>query len=34
MVGMAYGSHWSLTPPILAEVFGLHHFATLYKINS
>lgn len=34
MVGMAYGSHWSIQPPILAEVFGLHHFATLYKINS
>jgi len=33
-VGMAYGSHWSIQPPILAEVFGLHHFATLYKINS
>lgn len=34
MVGMAYGSHWSIQPPILAEVFGLQHFATLYKINS
>ncbi|KAG0626879.1 hypothetical protein M758_2G158200 [Ceratodon purpureus] len=34
IVGMAYGSHWSIQPPILAEVFGLEHFATLYKINS
>lgn len=34
MVGMAYGSHWSIQPPILAEVFGLPHFPTLYKINS
>lgn len=34
MVGMAYGSHWSIQPPILAEVFGLQHFASLYKINS
>lgn len=31
IVGLAYGSYWTLAPTIIAEVFGLRQVATLYK---
>ncbi|KAH7438935.1 hypothetical protein KP509_04G037700 [Ceratopteris richardii] len=32
VVGLAYGSYWTLAPTIIAEVFGLKQVATLYKL--
>ncbi|MCO5602082.1 hypothetical protein L7F22_056209 [Adiantum nelumboides] len=32
VVGLAYGSYWTLAPTIIAEVFGLRQVATLYKL--
>lgn len=32
VVGVAYGSYWTLAPTIIAEVFGLRQVATLYKL--
>eukprot|EP00250_Pteridium_aquilinum_P018412 c24078_g1_i1 orf=312-2150(+) len=31
IIGLAYGSYWTLAPTIIAEVFGLRQVATLYK---
>lgn len=31
VVGLAYGSYWTLAPTIISEVFGLRQVATLYK---
>ncbi|CAM0913406.1 unnamed protein product [Alopecurus aequalis] len=30
LVGLCYGSQWSLMPTITSEIFGLNHFATIF----
>lgn len=32
VVGLSYGSYWTLAPTIITEVFGLRQVATLYKL--
>eukprot|EP00252_Welwitschia_mirabilis_P017970 TRINITY_DN400_c0_g2_i2.p1 TRINITY_DN400_c0_g2~~TRINITY_DN400_c0_g2_i2.p1 ORF type:complete len:142 (-),score=22.89 TRINITY_DN400_c0_g2_i2:156-581(-) len=32
LIGMAYGAYWTLSPAVLSELFGVKHFATLYKV--
>lgn len=32
IVGLAYGSYWTLAPTIIEEVFGFRQVATLYKL--
>ncbi|CAM6023456.1 unnamed protein product, partial [Sphagnum balticum] len=32
LVGLGYGSHWSVTPATASELFGLKHFGILYNV--
>eukprot|EP00250_Pteridium_aquilinum_P012935 c21036_g1_i1 orf=139-2034(+) len=31
LVGIGYGSHWGIIPPILSEIFGLKNFGMFYN---
>ena len=31
-VGIAYGSHWGIVPPIVSEIFGMKSFGMLYNV--
>ncbi|KAH7301090.1 hypothetical protein KP509_23G011800 [Ceratopteris richardii] len=31
LVGIGYGSHWGIIPPILSEIFGLKNFGLFYN---
>ncbi|MCO5569451.1 hypothetical protein L7F22_023163 [Adiantum nelumboides] len=31
LVGIGYGSHWGIVPPILSEIFGLKNFGMFYN---
>ena len=31
LVGIGYGSHWGIVPPIVSEIFGMKNFGMLYN---
>jgi hypothetical protein len=31
LVGIGYGSHWGIVPPIISEIFGMKSFGILYN---
>lgn len=33
LVGIGYGSHWGIVPPILSELFGLKNFGMIYNFH-
>ncbi|KAG8049389.1 hypothetical protein GUJ93_ZPchr0009g1728 [Zizania palustris] len=32
VVGLCYGCQWALMPSITSEIFGLHHFGTIFNV--